>query len=59
MLKQMFRCDSTSGLIHYVFMTSLKPGTTYYYTIGDPADPTSLCAISTLACVVTLAHATL
>ena len=41
---------STSGLIHYVTLRDLKPSTEYYYTIGDPADPTSLCAISLCRC---------
>ena len=34
---------STSGLIHYVYINNLLPGTTYHYLIGDPADPTSMC----------------
>ena len=38
---------STSGLIHYVALRDLKPSTQYYYTIGDPADATSLCVTST------------
>ena len=38
------RRRSTSGLIHYVNLKNLKPATTYYYTIGDPSDATSLCA---------------
>ena len=40
----MHRPRSTSGLIHYVALRDLKPSTQYYYTIGDPTDPSSLCA---------------